>query len=168
MASSMLTTQLLLSWLRASQPPPSRASSSCCHYRAFPPGAKAHVPLTNLWDYQYFGNISLGTPPQKQVVVFDTGSGHLVVKSSTCTVMGDTTKIRGSNGGCQGSGPGFNEAASSSSTVQRIRHTVTHCPGSQMYQQLRIRNFVNQVQVHMENQWTSRGNGQTYGMERIL
>jgi hypothetical protein len=99
-------------------------------YRAFPPGAKEHVALTNLWGYQYFGKISLGTPPQMQTVVFDTGSGHLVVKSTNCVAMGNTKSVRGSNGGCQGSGPGYSPSASTSSAQSPIPFQSNYGSGS--------------------------------------
>jgi hypothetical protein len=65
------------------------------------------VPITNDREKQFWGHIYVGTPPQRVSVIFDTGSGELVVRSTVCR-------------DCQGTKKGgYNRRRSSTAIVMR-------------------------------------------------
>eukprot|EP00656_Telonema_subtile_P007277 TRINITY_DN13413_c0_g1_i1.p1 TRINITY_DN13413_c0_g1~~TRINITY_DN13413_c0_g1_i1.p1 ORF type:complete len:381 (+),score=68.48 TRINITY_DN13413_c0_g1_i1:216-1358(+) len=78
-----------------------RPVSEDSNFAALNNGSAVVIPLTNNALVEYYGTVSIGTPPQNFTVVFDTGSGTLWVPASTCTdcAMGngkDRNKFDGS------------------------------------------------------------------------
>ncbi|KAK1418181.1 hypothetical protein QVD17_27323 [Tagetes erecta] len=56
------------------------------------------IALKNYMDAQYFGEIGVGTPPQKFTVIFDTGSSNLWVPSSKCHYKASSSSTYKENG----------------------------------------------------------------------
>jgi len=51
-------------------------------------GARSHEEMKRIHKTAYWGAMSLGTPAQEFKVIFDTGSGNLIVPSDRCTEGG--------------------------------------------------------------------------------
>ena len=47
------------------------------------------LPLSNYYDFYYYGTVSVGTPPQSFQIDFDTGSADFWIPSIKCSGCGD-------------------------------------------------------------------------------
>lgn len=50
------------------------------------PPAVLRIPLENFDQMQFFGAVSVGSPPQPFQVIFDTGSSDVWLPSASCAV----------------------------------------------------------------------------------
>lgn len=76
------------------------------------------LPLINDYDVDYYGEIEIGTPPQKFNVIFDTGSSDLWVTGKNCRSVA-----------CQGH-PVYDSKASSSYLSQNRMFSIQYGTGS--------------------------------------
>ncbi|XP_069481351.1 gastricsin-like [Ambystoma mexicanum] len=80
--------------------------------------AVAYEPLSNYMDMSYYGEISIGTPPQNFLVLFDTGSSNLWVASTYCSSSACTNH------------PLFNPTQSSTYTSNNQQFSIQYGTGS--------------------------------------
>ncbi|XP_030077410.1 gastricsin [Microcaecilia unicolor] len=85
------------------------------HFNNF---AIAYEPLANYMDMSYYGEISIGTPPQNFLVLFDTGSSNLWVASTYCQSQACTNH------------PLFNPSQSSTYTSNQAQFSIAYGTGS--------------------------------------
>jgi len=79
--------------------------------------ATPSVPLTDVQDSEYFGTVSLGTPAQDFLVIYDSGSSNLWVPSKSCT-------------NCKKSGSKYDSSKSSTYTANGKSFALQYGTGS--------------------------------------
>ncbi|XP_064425225.1 gastricsin [Latimeria chalumnae] len=93
----------------------------------------AYEPLHNYMDMSYFGAISIGSPPQSFLVLFDTGSSNLWVSSVYCRSQACSSH------------PRFNPSQSSTFSTNNQRFSLQYGTGSLTgffgYDTVRIQNI---------------------------
>mmetsp|Transcript_23461 Transcript_23461/g.73138 ORF Transcript_23461/g.73138 Transcript_23461/m.73138 type:complete len:397 (+) Transcript_23461:60-1250(+) len=85
------------------------------------------IPLTNRGDGEYYCEVAIGTPPQRFLVNYDTGSSNLWVPSESCT-------------NCKRSGHRYDSGMSSSFTQDGQAFSMRYATGS-------CRGFISQDDV---------------------
>ncbi|XP_054836080.1 pepsin B-like [Eublepharis macularius] len=99
----------------------------------------AYEPITNYLNSFYFGEISIGTPPQNFLVVMDTGSSNLWVPSVYCNTQACTNHNR------------FSPSQSSTYSNEGQTYTLSYGSGSLTvmlgYDTVQVQNIVIQNQV---------------------
>lgn len=80
-------------------------------------GGFPSLPLTDVEDAEYFGEVMLGTPPQKFTTIYDTGSSNLWVPSINCD-------------NCKPGGDRYNSSSSSSYAANGKAFALAYGTGS--------------------------------------
>jgi hypothetical protein len=80
--------------------------------------AQSTLPLTNVQNVQFFGDVLIGSPPQRLTMVFDTGSGQFVVRGDICSDCSDSE-----------SSTGYNPQKSSTSRASDLTYQTTYLSG---------------------------------------
>jgi hypothetical protein len=109
----------------------------------------SNVGITNFEGLQFYGDIFLGTPPQRLTVVFDTGSGELVVRGRSCK-------------DCQGEG-GYSEALSTTSSSIEEKYGTTYgsgvSRGNCVYDTVKVGAYSAKVLIAVADSETNRFGG---------